>query len=141
MERSTPARRSSCPHPNELGRARTRMPLWREGLKRLVRRDVLVHPEEVVRVVLPLQSLQAVVPFRSVRLPDPLLAFVHQEVDVDARVVGLQGGPQTPGPLTLFVEARLRCGGRVDVDRVPRAATVERSLVLAHPLDRAAELE
>src|SRR5206468_6233511 len=49
----------------------------------LARRDVLVQPEEVVGVVAPLERLEAVVLLGAVRLADPLLALIHQEVDVD----------------------------------------------------------
>ena len=54
----------------------------------VVGRDVLVEPEEIGLVVLPLEGLQATVLLGAVRLADPLLALIHQEVDVHTRVVG-----------------------------------------------------
>src|SRR2546422_10687677 len=76
-------------------------------------RDVLVEAEEVVGVVLALQGLQAVILLGPVGLADALLALVHQEVDVNARVVGLECRPEVPDPLPLRVEAfRCRSGGR-----------------------------
>lgn len=52
-------------------------------------RDVLVQSEEVVWVVPPLQSLEPLVLRRSIGLADALLTLVHQEVHIDAGVVGL----------------------------------------------------
>src|SRR4029453_1077448 len=103
-------------------------------------RDVLVQPEEVVRVVAALERLQLVVLRRAVRIADPLLALFHQEVDVHARVVRPARGAERPRPLALLVEA-LWAGGRTrDVERVSCAAAVERGLVLADAGDRAALL-
>src|SRR5262249_14970893 len=52
----------------------------------LSRRDVLVDPEEVVRVVLLLDRLQPVELLRSVRLAHAIRALVPEEVDVHALV-------------------------------------------------------
>jgi hypothetical protein len=54
------------------------------GHAHLGRRDVLVDPEEVVRVVLSLQGLQPVVLLRPVGLPDPLRTLIAQEIHIDA---------------------------------------------------------
>src|SRR5881628_658 len=56
----------------------------------LAGRDVLVEPEEVVRVVRPLEGLQSLVLLRSIGLADPVLPLVHEEVHVHARVVRLE---------------------------------------------------
>src|SRR5215218_6445355 len=53
-----------------------------------VRRDVLVQPEEVRRIVGALERLQPLVLLCTVCLADPLLALIHEEVHVDAGVVG-----------------------------------------------------
>src|SRR5215207_9770491 len=70
-----------------------------------VRRDVLVQPEEVRRIVGALERLQPLVLVGTVGLPDPLLALIHQEVHVDAGVVGRKRGREGPGPLALDVES------------------------------------
>jgi hypothetical protein len=51
---------------------------------------VLVEAEEVVGVIAALERLEPVVLLGPVGLADPLLTLLHQEVHVDARVVGLQ---------------------------------------------------
>src|SRR5205807_1717343 len=79
-------------------------------------RDVLVQPEEVVGIVVSLQGLQPVVPRGSVRLPDAVLALIHQEVHVHARVVRLERRPEAPGPLAFLVESVGGLRRRVDVD-------------------------
>jgi RNA polymerase sigma factor (sigma-70 family) len=55
--------------------------------RRLVGRNVLVEAEHVVRVVPALERLEAVELRWPVRLPDPLLTLVHQEVHIHAGVV------------------------------------------------------
>ena len=55
---------------------------------RLVGRNVLVNPEEVVRVVLSLQGLEFAVFLRPVRLLNPLGTFLAQEIHIDAFVPG-----------------------------------------------------
>src|SRR5436309_3499161 len=105
------------------------------------RRDVLVDPEEIAGVVLTLQSLQPVVLVRSVRLPNAIHAFVHEEVDIDAGVIRAQGRPEVSRPLPFFIEpggGRRRC---VHVDGAARLATAERAPILADPSDRTGELE
>jgi hypothetical protein len=52
---------------------------------------VLVEAEEVVRVIATLERLERVVLLGPIGLADPLLALLHEEVHVDARVVGLEG--------------------------------------------------
>jgi hypothetical protein len=63
------------------------------GVGDSIRRNVLVEPEKVVRVVLALEPFQAVVLGRAIGLADPILPFLHEEVDVDMLMVGLQCGP------------------------------------------------
>src|SRR2546426_8099380 len=106
----------------------------------LARRDVLVDPEEVVRVVLLLQRLQPVVLLRPVGLPNSLRSLVAEEVHVHAFVPGLQGRPEAPHPLALLVEALARLGRGADVVGEPRRAAVEGGLVVAYPADRSAHL-
>src|SRR6266516_6656926 len=50
----------------------------------LVRRDVLIESEEVLRVVAALQSLESAVLLCAVSLADAILTLVHEEVHVDA---------------------------------------------------------
>src|ERR1700686_2939190 len=111
---------------------------WPSGPS-LVRRDVLIHPEDVAGVVLALQRLEPLVLAGSVRHADSILALLHQEVDVNAHVVWAECRPQAPRPLALLVEAGRTLGGRIDVDGVTRAAPVERGLVLADTGDCPAE--
>ena len=66
---------------------------------------VLVEAEEVVGVVAALERLEPVVLPCPVGLANTLLSLLHEEVHVDARVVGLQRRPEVPGPLPLLVEA------------------------------------
>src|SRR5262249_49190313 len=72
----------------------------------LVRRDVLVEPEEVVRIPLPLQRLQPVELVRPVGGADSPLAFfvARHEVDVGGRLPVLQRRPEVARPLALFLE-------------------------------------
>src|SRR5215210_4787554 len=105
-----------------------------------VRPDVLVQPEDVVRVVAPLQRLEAVVLLRPVGLPDALLALLHQEVDVDRRVVGRERRPEAPRPFGGLVEAVPPLRDRRDVEREAGGAAVERSGALRHARDRASHL-
>src|SRR5262249_57882461 len=79
--------RSWVREPIGKGYARTPFPVQGKGSASW---DVLVQTEEVVRVVALLERLQPVVAGRPVGLADALLAFVHQEVHVDARVIGLE---------------------------------------------------
>src|SRR3712207_5118310 len=60
---------------------------------------VLVEAEEVAGVVAALERLEPIVLLSPVGLADTLLTFLHEEVHVDARVVGLQRGPEVSGPL------------------------------------------
>src|SRR5438552_1214046 len=71
----------------------------------LVRRDVLIESEEVLRVVAALQSLESAVLLCAVSLADAILTLVHEEVHVDARMPGLEGRPEAAHPLTLLLEA------------------------------------
>src|SRR5215204_6836662 len=102
--------------------------------------DVLVEAKEVVGVIATVQRLEPVVLLGSVGLADPLLAFLHEEIHVDARVVGLEGRPEVPNPLPLFVEALCRLGDAGNVERMPGAASAEGCLVLAHACNRPSEL-
>ena len=52
---------------------------------------VLVEAEEVVGVIAALERLESVVFPGPVGLAGPLLTLLHQEVYIDARVVGLEG--------------------------------------------------
>src|SRR5919198_976039 len=71
------------------------LPNWRSiWVSALPRRDVLVQPEEVLRVVASLQSPQPVVLLRPVGLPHALVSLLHEEVHVHARVVRLERGPE-----------------------------------------------
>src|SRR5215210_9023480 len=79
--------------------------------------DVLVKAEEVVGVIATLERLEPVILLGPVGLADPLLTLLHQEVHIDARVVGLKGRPEVPGPLSLFVEALFGLGDACDVER------------------------
>src|SRR5262249_40861813 len=81
----------------------------------LARRNVLVDVEEVVGVVAPLELLEAGVLSGAVRLADTVLTLVAEEVDVDACLVRLQGVPEIPHPLPLFVEAVGALGAGADV--------------------------
>src|SRR4030095_2328250 len=93
-------------------------------------RDVLVQPEEVVGVVLLLERLEALVLCRSVCLPDPLMALVHEEVHVHTGVIWLKGRPESMYPCPLFFEALGARGVSADVECVAGAPAVESSLVL-----------
>src|ERR671919_1343272 len=95
-----------------------------------VRADVLVQPEDVLRVIAALERLQALVLLLPVGLPDPLLTLLHEEVDVDGRVPGLERRPEVAHPLALLVEARGRLGHRGDVEGVACAAAVEGAVVV-----------
>src|SRR5215212_4728613 len=97
---------------------------------------VLVEAEEVVRVVAVLQRLEPLILLSPVGLADPLLTLLHEEVHVDARVVGLKGRPEVPDPLPLLVEALRRLGGACDVERTSGAASTEGCLLLPHACDR-----
>src|SRR5829696_2913036 len=93
----SPSRRSLCSRltPPELPGRRPRPPfelalgLSASALPRSIPRrrdrlgrwDVLVDPEEVVRVVLPLQRLQAMPLLGAIGRADPVFALLHQEVD------------------------------------------------------------
>src|SRR5829696_4312358 len=103
-----------------------------------VRRDVLVEPEEVVWVVLALECLQAIVLGRAVGLADPILPFLHEEVDVDMLVVRLQRGPQSAGPLALLFKSLTRRCYPDHVHCMARVAASECGLVLTHPSHSAA---
>src|SRR5678815_2647997 len=102
--------------------------------------DVLVQTEEIRRVVLPLERLQPLVLRFTVRLAYAVLAFLHQEVDVDAGVVGRERGPVGARPLALLLEALGALGVAVDVERIARLAPVERGLLVAHLRHRAPHL-
>jgi len=78
---------------------------------------------------------------RSVRLADPILAFVHQEVHVDAGLVRFERRPQASRPFPLLVEPFRRFGDRCDVDRVARAKPVEGGFVLGYSRDSASLLK
>ena len=67
----------------------------------LARRDVLVDPEEVVRVVLLLQRLAAGRTSPARRPANPLRTLVTEEVHVHALVPRLQRRPEAPHPLAL----------------------------------------
>src|SRR5688572_16421203 len=71
---------------------------------RSVRPDVLVHAKQIRGIVLALERLQARPLLRAVRLLHPLLALLHEEVHVDARVIRLERGPEVAGPLALGLE-------------------------------------
>src|SRR4029453_6930421 len=100
------------------------------GLPGLVRWDVLVPPEEVVGVVFALQRTQAVVLRRPIGLANPILALLHQDVHVDARMEGLEGRPEIARPLPLLVESLLVLGDRGDVEGVSGLPAVEGGVVL-----------
>src|SRR5829696_2169577 len=102
--------------------------------------DVLVEAEEVVGIIATLQRLEPVVLLGPVGLADPLLTLLHQEVYIDARVVGLKGRPEVSGPLPLLVEALCRLGDACDVKSMPGAASAEGCLLLAHACDGPSEL-
>src|SRR5919107_2762229 len=97
---------------------------------------VLVEAEEVVGVIATLQRLESVVLLRPVGLADSLLTLLHQEVHIDARVVGLEGRPEVSDPLPFLVEALTRVGNSGDVKRVTCAASAEGRLVLANARGR-----
>src|SRR5438309_7589191 len=156
MPRRGPSYQESCrlPHRRARDSARRFAPPQRPRLRDdravpppkaggipLVRPDVLVQPEEIRWVVPALQRLELRVAIPAVRLLDPLLALLHEEVHVDIGLVRQQRVPETARPLALLREAGLIRGRRIDVDRVPRAAAAEGCLVLAHARDRAAQLE
>src|SRR3712207_203521 len=73
-------------------------------------------------------------------MAEPLLTPLHQEVHVEARVVGLQRRPEVPGPLPLLVEALGPLGRAGDVVRMPGAASAEGRLLLARARDRPSTL-
>src|SRR4029453_8282821 len=106
----------------------------------LRRRDVLVDAEEVVGVILPFQRLQAVVLLRTVRLPHPVFALFHEEVEGHAREVRLERGPEVAHPLALLVEAFRRRRRRADVVGEAGVPPVERGLILSHAGHGAAHL-
>src|SRR5207302_7385629 len=137
MTSGTPAR-SWVREPIAKPYAQTPVPVQGKGS---AGRYVLVQAEEVVGVVALLERLQPVVAGRPIGLADALLALVHEEVHVHARVVGLQRGPEPPGPLALLVEPLRRGGRGVHVDREAARSAVEGGLVLADPRDRPAQLE
>src|SRR3712207_380833 len=91
---------------------------------------VLVAAEEVVRIVAALERLEAVVLLGPVGLADPLLTLLHEEVHVDAGVVGLERRPEVSCPLPLFFEALFGLGDASYVVRMPSAASAESRLVL-----------
>src|SRR5215207_10336016 len=97
---------------------------------------VLVEAEDVVGVVAALERLEPVVLLCPIGLADTLLSLLHEEVHVDARVVGLQRRPEVPDPLPLLLKALGPLGRAGDVVRMPRAASAEGRLVLAHARDR-----
>ena len=100
-------------------------------------RDVLVHPEQVVRVVAPLHLHEPVVVLPVGGLHALAALVVHEEVDVRAPGrVRVQRLPVALGP----VRDRGRVGG-VGVDphdhlRPARVAIGERGLVLTDPVHR-----
>src|SRR5204863_2635725 len=102
--------------------------------------DVLVDPEEVVRVVAALQLLQARVLLRAVRLPHAVLALVAEEVHVDAHVVRLERRPEGAYPVALVLEAVRALGAGADVEREAGVAAGECGVVLADLRDGAAHL-
>src|SRR5207249_3229197 len=104
------------------------------------RRDVLVDPEEVLRVVAALQLLQARVLLGAVGLAHAGLALVAEEVDVDAGLVRLERRPERPHPVALLLEAVRALGARADVVGEAGVTPAERGLVLADARDRAAHL-
>ena len=91
-----------------------------------IRPDVLVQPEQVGRIELAFECLEPNVFGHPVRLSDSLLSFLHQEVDVDAGVIGgegrrssrrvtadreargVPGSPVTCGRCTRWLRPRLR---------------------------------
>ena len=78
---------------------------------------------------------------RPVGLADALLALLHEEVHVDARVVRARAPTRSRAPTRAPRRSRrLSRSCRLDVERVPGAAPVEGRLVLADPRHRAAEL-
>src|SRR5215204_7205287 len=97
---------------------------------------VLVEAEEFVGVVAVLQRLEPVVLLGPVGLADPLLTLLHEEVYIDACVVGLECRPEVSDPLPFLVEALTRRGNSGDVERVTGAASAEGRLVLANARDR-----
>src|SRR5215203_3043701 len=101
---------------------------------------VLVEAEEVLGVIATLERLEPVILLGPVGLADPLLTLLHQEVYIDARVVGLKCRPEVSGPLPLFFEALFGLGDACDVERMPCAASAEGRLVLAHARDRPSTL-
>src|SRR5215210_9167280 len=101
---------------------------------------VLVEAEEVLGVIATLERLEPVILLGPVGSADPLLTLLHQEVYIDARVVGLKGRPEVLNPLPLLLEALRRLGNACDVERMPGAASAESSLVLAHACHGPSEL-
>src|SRR5215210_539203 len=106
----------------------------------LGRRDVLVQAEHVVRVVLPLQLLEAGVLRVTVRGAHALVAFLAEEVDVHGGLPRLEGRPEVTHPLPLALEALRGRGGGADVVGEGCAAAAECGLVLADARDGAAHL-
>src|SRR5581483_11167380 len=106
----------------------------------LGRRDVLVDPEDVARVVAALQRLQATVLLGAVGLADALLALVAEEIHVDARLVRLERGPEGTHPVPLALEPVGVLGAGADVVGEAGVAAVERRAVLADAADGAAHL-
>src|SRR5215212_3366405 len=101
---------------------------------------VLVEAEEVVGVIATLERLEPVVLLGPVGPADALLTLLHQEVHVDARVVGLQRRPEVPDPLPHLGEAHGPIGRTGDVVRMPGAASAEGRLLLAHARGRPSTL-
>ena len=87
---------------------------WRLAIRRS---DVLVHPENVLRIESILEGDKAVVLAFAIRLTHALLSFVHEEVDVFAVVVGLERVEQVLRPL-LFPLADILLGQPHPVDVV-----------------------
>src|SRR5436190_5222457 len=112
------------------------------GVIALVGRDVLIRPEEVVRIPLTLQRLQPVVLVGAVCGPDPGLALfsVRHEVDVGRGLVPLDRGPEVAHPLAFFVEAFGVLGAAADVVRDAGVAPAEHAVVHADARDRTAHL-
>src|SRR4051812_26312255 len=106
----------------------------------LTRGAVLVEPEEVVGVVLLLETLQPRKLLGTIGLADAILALLHEEVHIYARVVGRERVPVAARPLALLVEAVGRLAVAVDVERVARVATVEGGVVLADARHRPSHL-
>src|SRR5215213_7372270 len=79
-----------------------------------LRQDVLVEPEEVCRVVGPLDAREPGVGDGRVRLADAIRAFPFQEVDVDAGAFGANLLPERGGPA--LVDRRILGGIQPESD-------------------------